>query len=96
MITYGYAKDYKYLGDGTLSIQVRIPSVHGAYLLSDYQGKRVHNYVEDENLPYYPSLLLPSPPGDGEVVVLESLNSSSSSWLVIGMTGGAYGAGARI
>lgn len=73
MITYGYAKQCKYLGDGTLSIQVRIPSTHGAYLLSDYQGKKVHNYTEDADLPYFPSIILPKTPKEGEVVVLQSL-----------------------
>lgn len=96
MITYGYAKQTKYLGDGTLAIQVRIPSIHGAYLLSDYQGKSVHNYVSDKDLPYYNSLILPKTPTEGEVVVLQSLNDTSSTWLVIGMTGGSYYGGTRI
>lgn len=96
MITYGYAKNTRYLGDGTLTIQVRIPSTHGAYLLSDYQGKRVRNYVADEDLPYFPSLVLPKTPTEGEVVVLQSLNDTSSSWIVIGITGGSYYGGTRL
>ena len=96
MIVYGYAKNYKYLGDGTLSIQVRIPSVHGAYLLSDYQGKTVRNYTSDSDLPYYPALIMPKVPREGEVVVLQSLNDTSSSWIVIGLTGGSYNGGTII
>ena len=94
MIIYGYAKAYKYAGDGTLLIQVRIPNVHGAYQLSDYKGKRVRNYIDDDKLPWYPSLLLTNTPGDGDVVALSSLDNSSSNFLVIGLTGGSYNAGA--
>ena len=94
MIVYGYVKGTNYAGDGTLMIQVRIPNAHGPYLLSDYQGKKVRNYTRDEDLPWYPSLLLPYLPGDGEVVAITSLDNTSSSWLVIGLTGGSYNAGA--
>lgn len=93
MIVYGYAKGYKYSGDGTLQIQVRIPNVHGAYSLTDYKGKTVRNYTADKDLPWYPSLLLPHLPAEGEVVAISSLDSSSSSWMVIGLTGGSYNAG---
>lgn len=93
MIVYGYVKDFKYAGDGTMKIQVRIPNIHGAYLLTDYNGKKVRNYTSDEDLPWYPSLLLPHEPTEGEVVALASLDKSSSSWLVIGLTGGSYDAG---
>lgn len=90
MIVYGYAKGYKYAGDGTLLIQVRIPNIHGAYSLSNYKGKKVRNYTSDSDLPWYPSLLLPHLPCEGEVVALSSLDTSSSNWLVIGLTGGSY------
>jgi len=93
MIVYGYVKDFKYAGDGTMKIQVRIPNIHGAYLLTDYNGKKVRNYTSDEDLPWYPSLLLPHEPTEGEVVALTSLDKSSSSWLIIGLTGGSYDAG---
>ena len=93
MIVYGYAKGYKYSGDGTLQIQVRIPNIHGAYLLSDYKGKTVRNYTADKDLPWYQSLLLPHLPNDGEVVAIASLDGTSSNWLVIGLTGGSYNAG---
>ena len=93
MIVYGYVKGFKYSGDGTMQIQVRIPNVHGAYHLSDYKGKTVRNYIKDADLPWYPSLLLPHEPAEGEVVALSSLDSSSSSLLVIGLTGGSYNAG---
>ena len=93
MIVYGYVKDYKYSGDGTMLIQVRIPNIHGAYNISDYGGKPMRNYVADVDLPWYPSLLLPHIPNSGEVVALSSLDSTSSNWLVIGLTGGSYNAG---
>ena len=93
MIVYGYAKDFRYSGDGTMEIQVRIPNIHGAYKLSDYKGKTVRNYTSDNNLPWYPSLLLPHEPTEGEVVALSSMDKSSSNWLVIGLTGGSYNAG---
>lgn len=94
MIVYGYVKDFRYSGDGTMLVQVRIPNIHGAYQLSDYNGKRVRNYTSDNDLPWYPSLLLPHEPCDGEVVALSSLDNSPSHWLVLGLTGGSYNAGA--
>ena len=44
MIVYGYVKGYKYAGDGTLQIQVRIPNVHGAYKIADYSYHITTNY----------------------------------------------------
>lgn len=96
MIVYGYVKDTKYAGDGTLLIQVRVPNEHGPYLISDYKGKRVRNYVQDKDLPWYPSLLLPYMPKEGEVVAISSLDPTSSSWLILGLTGGSYNAGAGL
>ena len=90
MITYGFAKEVRYSGDGTLTIKVRIPSVHGAYDKSEYQGKAMKNYTEDRDLPWYPSLLLPHMPSEGDVVALTSLDTTSSNWLVIGLTGGSH------
>ena len=90
MITFGYVKSYQYAGDGTLMIQVRIPSVHGPYDLSNYRGNPIRNYVRDEDLPYYQSLLLPHLPTEGEVVALQSINESALEYLVIGLTGGSY------
>ena len=94
MIVYGYVKGTKYAGDGTLMIQVRVPNEHGPYQIADYKGKKIRNYTPDKDLPWYPSLLLPYLPGDGEVVAISSLDSTSSSWLVIGLTGGSYRQGA--
>ena len=94
MIVYGYVKGYKYAGDGTMLIQVRVPNVHGAYQKSDYQGKTIRNYTADADLPWYPSLLLPHTPVEGEVVALSSLDNAPSNWLVLGLTGGSYNAGA--
>jgi hypothetical protein len=96
MVVYGYVKGTRYTGDGTLLIQVRIPNIHGPYLISDYKGKAIRNYTSDNDLPWYPSLILPYLPGDGEVVALTSLDDTSSSWLVLGLTGGSYNAGAAL
>lgn len=93
MIVYGYVKGVKYSGDGTMQIQVRIPNVHGAFDVSDYGGKKVRNYTNDADLPWYPSLLLPHKPTEGEVVAVASLDSAGSNWMVIGLTGGSYNAG---
>ena len=71
MIVYGYAKSYKYSGDGTLQIQVRIPTIHGPMDTKEYRGLVARNYVRDEDLPYYSSLLLPHLPAEGEVVITE-------------------------
>lgn len=90
MIVYGYVKNTKYAGDGTLMIQTRIPNIHGAYKKADYKGKTIRNYTADRDLPWYPSLLLPYLPVEGEVVAVASLDDTSSNWLIIGLTGGAY------
>ena len=93
MIVFGYAKQYKYTSDGTLLIQVRIPSIHGPYVKSNADGKSLKTYTSDDNLPWIYSLVLPHPPADGEVVAVASLNDTSSQWLVIGLTGGQYSPG---
>lgn len=90
MIVNGYVKDYMYTGDGTLMIRARIPSIHGPMNQREYNGQQVYNYVRDEDLPYYPSVLLPHLPNDGEVVAMMSLNESSSEFMIIGLTGGSY------
>ena len=90
MIVNGYAKSYMYAGDGTLMVQVRIPNIHGPVDQKEYIGKSVRSYVRDEDLPFYPSLLLPHLPVDGEVVALLSRNDKSSEFVVIGLTGGSY------
>ena len=90
MITYGYAKQYQYINDGTLLVQVRMPSVHGAFDVSDYRGQTARNYVKDEDLPWFQSLLLPHLPTNGEVVALSAINSASNEFIVIGLTGGSY------
>ncbi len=90
MVVYGYAKGYKYTGDGTLQIQVRIPSIHGPYQQRDYNGKSIKSYTLDQNLPYYYSVLLPHLPVEGEVVALMSTTDKSSDFIVIGLTGGSY------
>lgn len=94
MITFGYAKAYQYSNDGTLMIKVRIPSVHGAYTKSEYRGKTIHNYVEDSELPWIPSLLLPHLPAEGEVVAVSAMDNGLSNFIVLGLTGGSYNSGA--
>lgn len=88
MIVYGFAKDYQYDNDGTLKIQVRIPSIHGPW-------KQVNTakgtYTRDEDLPWITSILLPHLPTMGEVVMLSSVEETNSSeFVVIGLTGGSY------
>lgn len=90
MVTYGYAKDTRYTGDGTLLVKVRIPSIHGPNSQKEYKGKSVRNYTFDADLPYYPSLLLPHLPTTDEVVALLATNDSNNQFLVIGLTGGRY------
>lgn len=87
MIVYGYAKDTKTLETGELSVQVRIPNIHGPYRQADYMGKKVTNFVSDENLPWYKSLLLSRTPRDGDVL---ALLQDGSDFLVLGLTGGQY------
>lgn len=90
MIVNGYVKEYKYAGDGTLLIQVRIPSIHGPVDQKEYKGQQVRNYVRDIDLPFYPSVLLPHLPIEGEVVALISVNDKSTEFMIIGLTGGSY------
>lgn len=93
MIVYGFAKDFRYDGDGTLEIQVRIPSIHGPYV----QGLSKNIYTKDENLPWYPAMLMPSTPIDGDVVILQNLtDGKGSQFIVMGLTGGNYNNGSRI
>ena len=87
MIIYGFALDYNYLNDGTLKIKVRIPSIHGPFKQQSSKGI----YTRDEDLPWLTSTLLPHLPTAGEVVMLESVNSSNGSdYVCIGLTGGSY------
>lgn len=89
-VTYGYAMDSKYGGDGNLYIKVRIPSVHGPYDQKEYRGKQVRRYVLDSNLPWYPSVILPHMPAHGEVVALVAVDDYGSSFLITGLMGGSY------
>ena len=93
MIVYGFAKDYTYDGDGTLKVQVRIPSIHGPYRQQVTKGV----YVQDKDLPWITSVLLPSMPAEGDVVaLLSTTESKSSNFLIVGLTGGNFHNGARI
>lgn len=96
MIVYGYAKSYYYDSRGCMYVQVRIPSIHGAYRQSDYQGQQVKNYTLDENLPYYQSVVLPRTPAEGDVVMLSSMSDGSGSdFVVMGLTGAKYNDGLK-
>jgi len=90
LVVNGYVKDYKYAGDGTLLIQVRIPSIHGPMNQREYEGRSVKSYTRDGDLPYYPSVLLPHLPVEGEVVALMNTTENTSHFMVIGLTGGSY------
>lgn len=93
MIVFGFAKQYQYAGDGTLRVQVRIPSIHGPYK----QASTRQPYTRDEDLPWVTSLLTVNLPVEGDVVMLQSINESNSSDLVcLGLTGGNYHNGASI
>ena len=93
MIVYGFAKNYTYDGDGTLKVQVRIPSIHGPYVQQMTKG----TYTRDKDLPWYTAMLMPNMPVDGDVVVLQSVNESrGSSFIIIGLTGGNYNNGSRL
>lgn len=96
MIIYGYAKGYQYRNDGVLLVRVRIPSMHGPYKQADANGQTIRNYTRDADLPYYPSLLLPHLPIEGEVVALSSMDTKNTNFMVIGITGGSYASGFTI
>ena len=87
MVTYGYVLQHNYQGSGNFQIQVRIPSIHGPWNQKEYKGQPVRNYVRDEDLPWYPSMLLPYLPNKGEVVVITTLDEGKTSFLVIGLMG---------
>lgn len=90
MVIYGYVISYKYSNTGELFIQTRIPNIHGPLKQQEYRGQKVTNYVKDEDLPWYASVLLPHLPNYGEVVALLSTNSSNNDFIVLGLTGGQY------
>ena len=93
MMTYGFAKEYMFDGDGTMKVKVRIPSIHGPYR----QEMSKQKYTQDKDLPWYTSVLMPNFPNEGDVVVLESMTSSANSqFIIVGMTGGNYHNGTRI
>ena len=94
MIIYGYVKKVQYSNDGTLKLQVRIPSIHGPFKQTANTRAR---YTRDDDLPWINSLLLPHMPNEGEVVALESLSGANSSeYIVIGLTGGSYYTGVSV
>lgn len=90
MVVNGYVKDYKYAGDGTLLVQVRIPAIHGPMNPREFNGQQVRSYTRDGDLPFYQSVLLPHLPTEGEVVMLMSTNERTTEFVVIGLTGGSY------
>lgn len=86
MIIYGIAKSIDNREDGTLWIQTRIPNIHGADDISMYNGQIVRNYVLDDDLPWYQSLLLNKQPSIGDTVALLSINNANNEFLIIGVT----------
>lgn len=87
MIVFGFVKGYQYAGDGTLKVQVRIPSIHGPYV----QQVSKATYTLDKDLPWVTCALLPTMPVEGDVIMLQTTNESKSSTMVgIGLTGGNY------
>lgn len=93
MIVYGYAKNYAYEGDGTLKVQVRIPTIHGPYK----QVSTKQPYTKDEDLPWVTCLLTVNLPLEGDVIMMQSINESRSSDFVgLGLTGGNYHNGAEV
>lgn len=96
MVTYGYAKSYYYDSQGVMYVQVRIPSIHGAYKQKDYNGAQIKSYVLDEDLPFYQSVVLPRNPSEGDVVTLMTTNEGNGSdFIVIGLTGSKYNDGVK-
>ena len=90
MIAYGYAMQIEYQGDGTLLVQVRIPSIHGPFDITQAKGIQMKTYTQDKDLPWIQSVLLPHMPVKGEVVMLSSVDNTPNEWVVIGLTGGSY------
>jgi hypothetical protein len=93
MIVYGYAKEYYYTGEGMLLIKCRIPVIHGPYNYNDFKGTRPKRYIIDKDLPFYPSVILPHLPIDGDVVALESTDEGKEHFIVIGLMGSSYSSG---
>ena len=95
MVVYGYAKQTRYNNDGICEIQVRIPNIHGPFRQSDAGGKTIHNYVRDEDLPYYPAIISNEiRVDDGDVVILQDSNSGmGSDFIITGVTGASYYSG---
>lgn len=89
-VVYGYVIGTQYTGTGELMVQVRIPNIHGPISQKDYQGQKVKNYTRDNDLPWYPSLLLHHMPNKFEVVCLMATNAAKNEFIVIGLTGGQY------
>ena len=87
MIVYGYAKDVKYSGDGTMYVRVRIPVIHGPDDRSEYKGREVRNYVWDKDLPYYQANILASVPVNGDILELQTPSEGSTDFIVTGITG---------
>lgn len=90
MIVYGLVTDYRYTEDGGLLIQVRIPNIHGARNREAYGGNKIRNFVEDKDLPYYPSLLLKDVPAIDQTVALVSADEGNNSFLVLGPVSSSY------
>lgn len=91
MMTYGYAIEYRYTGEGTLEVKTRVPAIHGPMHPEEANGMSLKTYTQECDLPWYESLLLPHTPNYGDVVCLISNSETNPDFLVIGITGGNYG-----
>lgn len=90
MVTYGYVMQHEYRDDGTLMVKVRIPSIHGPYSQLEYSGQKIRNYVRDDDLPWYPSVLLTHIPNKGDVIALLATSEANREFIVLGLTGSSY------
>lgn len=85
MITFGVVKSVENNEDGTLWMKIRIPSIHGADDMKQYNGTTIRNYVADDDLPLYQSMLMTDAPNVSDIVALETLNTSKTDFIVIGV-----------
>jgi hypothetical protein len=96
MCLFGIAADTPtYDADGVISIKVRIPTLHGAWDISDYSGKtnasRAYDKrVADKDLPLYQALQSESlrMVEVGDILLITTIDGSKSGTMfIMGRTG---------